>query len=279
MEVHQVEAVIRSIYGLPDAMLQRLHKGKLADPVQKLFVDIVFFIKSGDYGRAHKLLVSAGVREQTKKAIQRTTNDCHLLQRSVEWVKPGVIKTFRFWSEAEKQSYLQLCTEACEAMRASGLDACLGFGSVLSFVRDRDFIPHDDDLDIIVAMPPEIRDFTSALADVKARLKNAGYEASGKFYSHFHVRKTGQPGKVIDIFVGIREGETVTWFPGPRSSLLYSEIFPPMASDFLGLPVHIPANPFNYLAKIYGPDWHKPQPLWNHAWDLELVRDLLGDRN
>lgn len=279
MEVNEVERVISTLFALPDGMLHGLRNAKLADPVQKLFVEIVFLVKSGDYEQAQQKLAAAGVRDQTKKAIQRTANAAFFIDRGVEWAKPGVMKTFRFWSEAEKQSYLQGCAAVCADMRAAGLDACLGFGSVLSFVRDRDFIPHDDDLDIIVAMPSDVRDFAAALNDLRGRLNAAGYEATGDYYSHFHVRKRGGSDKVIDIFVGIREQDYVTWFPGPRATIRYDEVFPAMTCDFLGVPASFPANPFAYLAKIYGPDWHKPQPLWNHAWDLALVSDLVGDRS
>src|SRR5690606_35569066 len=104
-------------------------------------------------------------------------------------------------------------------------DACLGFGSVLSLVRDRDLIPHDDDLDIIVGFPPEVAPRLSvALTLAAEHLTTLGYKVSGKFFSHRHVSRGGMK---LDVFVGIYEdGDSIGWFPGARGALRRCDVFP-----------------------------------------------------
>jgi hypothetical protein len=69
------------------------------------------------------------------------------------------------------------------------------------------------------------------------------------------------------------EGNFVSWFPGPRQVIQREEVFPPIEYPLLGIDLPIPRNPFRYLAKVYGPDWADPQPLWSHKWDDSEFRD------
>lgn len=274
MELAEVERQIQALLCLDDDPLN-LIVGQAADPVCRVFARIVLHVKLGEYKAAEETLTTAVMRTEVKKTIQRTLNENFLKPLSLEWAKPGIMRTFRFWSREEKTSYLQIANEVTAALRSSGLDACLGFGSVLSFVRDRDFIPHDDDLDVIVAMPRGIRDFKSGLEAVREVINAAGFAASGDFYSHHHVLKPGAK-RVVDVFVGIREEDCITWFPGPRKTIKESVMFDPIECSFMGASALFPRNPFTYLEMVYGPDWFDPKPLWNHTWDVKVVADLIG---
>ena len=50
----------------------------------------------------------------------------------------------------QKDEALSLLKDADEILTAEGVDYCLMFGTLLGLLRHGDFIPWDDDLDIII---------------------------------------------------------------------------------------------------------------------------------
>ncbi|MEZ2220776.1 hypothetical protein [Rhizobium sp. RCC_161_2] len=272
LDLKTLEANVRALFALDDDLLSLISPPD-TDPIRKYYVRAVKYIRAGDYETAQRLIYGGKVPDDFKKTIQRTVNEVYLLQRNLEWAKPGIMRTFRFWSEAEKKDYIAMASRVVGDLNKSGLNACLGFGSVLSFVRDRDLMPHDDDLDIIVAMDQSIRSFPAALDAIRGRLVDMGHEVSGDFLGHCHVVVAGDI--VVDVFAGIAEDEYVTWFPGPRRAIKRSDVYAPIEARFLGVESLFPKNPYRYLELIYGHDWEKPKPLWNHIWDQEAISDLL----
>ncbi len=193
------------------------------------------------------------------------------VRAQLEWTNHGANRTFRFWSEAEKTKYLAQALELVEVLRPLSEDVCFGFGAVLGFVRDADFISHDDDLDLLIAMPPS--SFPVALARLSEHLTAAGYTCAGKNNSHFGVHKAGQ--RAVDVFIGFREEARVSWFPSRRKSLAWDDVFPAERRAWFGLDVPLPRNTEAYLAGTYGEDWRTPLSVWSHPWDISEYRDLL----
>jgi hypothetical protein len=101
-----------------------------------------------------------------------------------------------------------------------------------------------------------------------------GYEVSGEFATHRHVRRPGR--KPVDVFVGIFEGDAIAWYPGARGGLTRQIVFPPVAAELLGVRCLIPAQPEVYLERLYGPGWRVPDPYFSHAWDRSAYADILG---
>ena len=201
-----------------------------------------------------------------RRGVFHVVNSQELFRIQLELTNHGVKQTFRFWSEQQKSEYIAHASEIIGALRAMGFEACLGYGGVLSVVRDQDMIPHDDDIDVIVSAPreafPVLNDF---IAHVGTKLREAGFEEAGNFVSHRHVHRPGWSASV-DLFFGFSEGPFVAWYPGPRQGLLREAVFPPIACTFFGVEILIPRNPFSYLEHVYGPSWARPQPGWNHGW-------------
>jgi hypothetical protein len=101
-----------------------------------------------------------------------------------------------------------------------------------------------------------------------------GYEVTGGFAAHRHVRRPGR--KRVDVFVGIFEGETVSWYPGARGRLTREIVFPPGTATLLGVTCTIPARPDVYLERLYGEGWRVPDPYFSHRWDLSAYADVAG---
>lgn len=209
---------------------------------------------------------------EMREAITR-----HLLEpMHMEWNHHGVRRTFRFWTKQEKVRYIKTANLFISELREHvSPHVCLGFGSVLSLVRDQDLIPHDDDLDIIIAFDrsecPTLTEGFKRLVDFAER---RGYTVRGhNSKSHRQFIRKGT--KKVDVFVGLREGDRVSWFPQKRGSLSMSDVFPPISAKLLGVECQIPANPIRYLESVYGPRWSKPDPAFSHSWRTTAYDDIL----
>lgn len=192
----------------------------------------------------------------------------------LEFTSHGIFKSFRFWKQEVREGYLQYANEATDMLRGCSPDVCLGYGSVLGLVREQGFIDHDDDLDIILSLPSSsFGTFKQAITHVKSYAASKGFEVcDDKFPAHFKLLSPQNAS--LDVFVGFQEGDYVSWLPGPRNTILYDEVYPPLAADFYGQTCLIPKNPFSYLAKVYGPEWHIPNSSWQQNWSIDNYRDF-----
>jgi phosphorylcholine metabolism protein LicD len=153
--------------------------------------------------------------------------------------------------------------ELVSDLRELNDNVCLGFGSVLSVVRDHDLIPHDDDLDVLIGFEPDqAAKITDAIELIESFLREKGYTVSGRPTAHRLVTKPGQT--KVDVFVGIFEGDSISWYPGRHGVLRREMIFPAREVPFLGTDCAVPANPEMYLQLVYGPSWSTPDPNFHH---------------
>jgi hypothetical protein len=237
-------------------------------------LDVLDATVRGDYGRAHRLLARVS-DDAGRRGFRAAVNDRLLPARGLEWTVHGPQRPFRSWSEEERVDYVRDSAVVVGALGSLTPDVCLGFGSVLSVVRDHALIPHDDDLDIIIGFEPSAAaTLSDALALVEGHLRPLGFDVSGEFATHRHVRRPGR--KHVDVFVGIFEGETISWYPGARGNLTRAIVFPPASADLLGVACAIPAQAEVYLEALYGPGWRVPDPNFSHRWNLSAYADLTG---
>lgn len=228
----------------------------------------------GDRKGAEIALSTSSMPQSDKAKVKKDLND-YLRSRKLEWNIHGIRKTFRFWNSKEKTEYLNFCNDVCKSLLAVSQDLCIGFGSVLSLVRDRDLIPHDDDLDIILSFPKKkVSTITEALSLIEVHLQNKGFSVGGmQLKTHRQISIKG--GKSIDVFVGLEEDGFVSWYPQQRGVLRHDDVFPAMRASLLGVEMSIPRNPFRYLESVYGKSWHIPDSGWRHNWDISAYADIL----
>ena len=246
-----------------------------SDTATMALLDVLDLTVRGEYARAHTSLAAHVPDEEHRREFIAALNRALLPARGLEWTAHGPKRPFRSWSDEERVDYVRDTAEVVEAIRSLTPDVCLGFGSVLAVVRDRALIPHDDDLDVIVGFEPEA---AATLADglrvIEEHLRPLGFEVTGPFVAHRHVRRPGR--KRVDVFVGIFEGESISWYPGARGGLTKTLVFPPIPADLLGVPCWIPAQPEAYLERLYGAGWRVPDPFFRHDWDSSAYADITG---
>ena len=233
---------------------------------------------AGEYNDAYvQLRADEALTPAERKRIIGAVNDGLLFGRRLEWGNHGIKRSFRFWSEAQKKNYVGRSVELIDLLRDEITPhVSFGFGSVLGMIRDNNFIPHDDDMDLIIALPAERGSkFATVLARIRQLLLDQNFVVPANHnISHLSTARKGWAG--TDIFVGfIDRSERVSWFPSARNGLLASDVFPTRTMQFFGSECPIPRDPLKYLEVTYGPDWRMPIPNWNHPWDRRQYNDYL----
>lgn len=227
------------------------------------------------YGHPLKSLYKR-IPEYYKKTLRKSVNDVILNDRKVAWTGHGLQEPFKFYSLEDKRSYIRDAEKVIKDLKGLSSSVCLGFGSVLAAVRDKDLLPHDDDMDIIIAFEKsQAPTIHQAMQLLDKQLEDKGYSTRETRFNHYFVTKNSRR---IDVFVGIYENDdTIGWFPGKRGALNRRDMFPSKNTKLLGVNCAIPANPEKYLASIYGPGWKTPDPHYVHTWsDKSEYQDIAG---
>lgn len=227
----------------------------------------------GDYATAQKAFDALTLATGDRKHFRTVMSQTVLSDRSLEWTVHGPQRCFRFWSANEKRAYTKKTVHIATALQELSPNVCFGFGAALAVVRNGDVIPHDDDLDLIIGFEPhEASSLEEGLRRVEEFLRPRGFVVRGSFSAHRHV--VWQGGKHVDVFVGLFEDDTISWYPGKRGSLTRETMFPTSAGTLHGMTVPLPRNPLVYLETVYGPGWRSPDPNFTHIWDRSGYADL-----
>lgn len=156
----------------------------------------------------------------------------------------------------------------------------LAWGTCLGAIRERNFIPHDTDMDIDVYGKDWYR-ILMLLPELKAQ----GFEATpvgtvgfipGWFFGIHFERK----GEQIDIYRCFKttkklNGSKVSGWESAYSFIEHDFFSTLETIDFLGEKYNVPRNSKEYLKYVYGSTWHITQKDFWGYWHFKSKNDLI----
>jgi len=179
-----------------------------------------------------------------------------------------------------------------QVLDSKGVQFFLGYGLVLGIVRDKDFIKHDDDIDLIITQKltyKQRKQIAWALWDIGFKVLEGiawnvygRYEASEDGYNGTEI--TGiipcQRNIPVSIFFYYDNGEEWLCIPKkgglPVLAIPYKYLEKGEWVKFKGEKFLLPSPVKEYLVYTYGEDWKKPKED-SHAkqyWEIHPKEEL-----
>jgi hypothetical protein len=215
-----------------------------------------------------------GMGNQQVRDVLDEVNDRYVVPAGLEITSHGLLRSFRFWSADEKAAYVAEVRALMYDLSELSANVCLGYGGVLSLVRDAGLNPHDDDLDVLVGFDiGEVPTFGAGVERLREFLESRGWTVCGQWPAFLKVNARSMEAD-IDVFVVLNEEGTLASIPGPRGKIPWTSIFPAGAIDTFDMPIAIPNAAESYLTFVYGADWKTPKRGWQHSWNYAAYQDI-----
>ena len=189
-----------------------------------------------------------------------------------------------------KQVAIDLLKITTDILDEFNIDYFLISGTLLGFARHNDFIPYDDDIDLIVSpkikeiVPDIMKKYNSEISLVmkddliKTCFKDKVINLNNfKIWSnHLVNKKDSYFWPFIDLFIFnySEDGKYIRFF---EKDWVIEEFFPSQRTEFNNLNISIPRNPDYFLSKNYGKDYMKilKSSNWNHKKEFGIPKQYM----
>lgn len=164
------------------------------------------------------------------------------------------------WQDGVMTLYAEVDTVIREV---TGSSSFVFSGTLLGYVRDNGFIPHDKDMDCAyLSAKDNAADVAAEFASLGEALIAAGYSVTPKA-SCISVRRLTGSKVMVDIAHLFIKPDGNVGFPFGRvgiEDVPVNEFLPVGAGQLSGYPVGVPAQPERVVEHIYGNEWRIPDP-------------------
>ena len=175
----------------------------------------------------------------------------------------------------KKDHYLAAMQRMVEAGQNAGVEIVVCYGTLLGAIRNQSFLPHDDDVDMLV-MYKNVKTREEAVEQedllcstlisqgisIKRKGRGIGFKASDPVNQ-----------ATLDMFAcwEPEEGQTMLMMEHLRYRTVPTNILrPPSQAHLHGKDFPAPSNPKAFLQERYGSTWEKPDPYHEFPWPVEM---------
>jgi phosphorylcholine metabolism protein LicD len=185
-----------------------------------------------------------------------------------------------------RKNAIDLLQLTCKIFDEYEIKYCLISGTLLGYVRHNDFIPWDDDIDLLVenkinmVMNDILKKYGKEITFIiknnyysKICLKNIGIPIKNKIWEKYITDQYNFP--FIDLFVyTIIDNNTISFFDKTWDISMF---LPFKKTFFLGITVYIPLNSHYFLSLNYGNNYLIEFKLsnWSHTNETNIINPLI----
>jgi hypothetical protein len=170
----------------------------------------------------------------------------------------------------DKKNLLAEIDELIYNLKSNGYPAFISSGTLLGALRNNEFIPHDDDIDLGVIMPGKNwEDLLKSIDNFEYFLKSKNLLRSNSIglpNGLFHWKTKYMSGVNVDLFPLWEINEKFYAWPYAPGNLSLSDIFPLKSIELEGVKLPCPQNPNKFMVLNYGENWFIPDPAFKFDW-------------
>ena len=155
-------------------------------------------------------------------------------------------------------------------LKNHGYPTFIASGTLLGALRNSEFIPHDDDIDLgVVLQAGTWKDLLNSIENFEFFLKSHALLRSdpiGMPNGLFHWKTKYMSGVNVDLFPVWKIDSKYYAWPYAPGNLEEADIFPISTITLEGFRLPSPNNPKKFMQLNYGENWVTPDPTFKFDW-------------